>query len=358
MATASFLLCVVAVSCHSTFTTSVLKGQPAAPTPNSTLDYLVRTLDGLELTLDFFQREHRVVNLDAVIGTRIVEATFNVLLQRLDSSDLTPKIPPYVMSRIQHLRDAARDVSKAATPYIISNEPDYYDHIGPVIAEGLFELDYDSRDISQTSLVWPYNPQEAMREEDSDGCLAEIFGTSNGMTCAISNKCWKQMTALGYSGYSLSHEIFYLELAERFGCQLEMQWQMISHSQPSLRKLQDVFCANMLFEANLIAKRGFPARHQDLFMEQAALCGLLGFREFFNNDWLVQILSWQDKTDGCYKWSGWPGNKSKHATHQTRIKREEKRVDNGCLCHRTTVAASALSQYVRYILEVWLQEQM
>ena len=34
-----------------------------------------------------------------------------------------------------------------------------------------------------------------------------------------------------------------------------------------------------------------------------------------------------------------------------RVKREEKVLDSGCMCHRTTVASAALVQYVRYLSE-------
>ena len=39
------------------------------------------------------------------------------------------------------------------------------------------------------------------------------------------------------------------------------------------------------------------------------------------------------------------------ATHLLRTRREERPLEHGCLCHRTTVAVGALSQYVRFILE-------
>ena len=38
---------------------------------------------------------------------------------------------------------------------------------------------------------------------------------------------------------------------------------------------------------------------QDLFMEEAFVCPVLGFMEFLHSDWLTQILSWQ-KENGCY----------------------------------------------------------
>lgn len=346
---------------------------PLSPPPNSTLDYLERTLKGLDRAFAFFRHVYQDVNLDAVIGTRIVEASFNVLLQRLVGKGVISKVPGSVISQIKHIRDEAKRVSDLATPYVIQNQPQYYANIGPILTEGLFELDYDSRDISQASPVWVHGSGESitegesMTEGDSDTCVKELCGTSNGRTCAISNGCWKRMTALGYHRYSLSHEIFYLEIAERFGCQLEMSWQISANRQGSLRRLHDVFCANMLVEATQIAAGGFPEESRDLFMEQAALCGMLGYRDFFSSSWLDSILSWQDKNDGCYKWDGWQpadGNilpqlstDHKEAAHRM-IKREEKRVASGCLCHKTTVAVSALSQYVRYILEVWLQEQM
>lgn len=45
---------------------------------NTTLFYLMRTMTALKGTIDFFQRNHKMVNLDAVIGSRIVEGKFLV----------------------------------------------------------------------------------------------------------------------------------------------------------------------------------------------------------------------------------------------------------------------------------------
>ncbi|BFZ02592.1 hypothetical protein BsWGS_05630 [Bradybaena similaris] len=183
--------------------------------PNSTLYYLERTLNGLDRALEFFHRLYKDVNLDAVIGTRILEASFNVLLHRLEAAGVLSKVPGPIISKIKHIRDQAKQVSDLATPYIMQEQPTYYARIGPILTEGVFELDYESRDISKTSPIWVHGPGESMSERESDTCITELCGTRNGMTCAISNSCWKRMTALGYSLYSLSHEIFYLELAER-----------------------------------------------------------------------------------------------------------------------------------------------
>ena len=39
-----------------------------------TLDYLQKTVKALKSAVSFFRRQHNSVNLDAVIGTRIVES--------------------------------------------------------------------------------------------------------------------------------------------------------------------------------------------------------------------------------------------------------------------------------------------
>ncbi len=39
---------------------------------------LERTLEALEKGLDFFEKEHMYVNLDAVIGTRLVEGKYKL----------------------------------------------------------------------------------------------------------------------------------------------------------------------------------------------------------------------------------------------------------------------------------------
>ncbi|KAK3797231.1 hypothetical protein RRG08_030457 [Elysia crispata] len=338
--------------------------QPS-PVANSTMDFLLRALDGLDKSLSFFQTELKSINLDAVIGTRIVQASLKVLLDRLVRFDLLDSVPSYVISHIKKLRDVAGEVSDLATPYIAANEAEYYNRIGPILSENLFALDYDSRDVMEGALLWAYNRKEEMQEFESDECLAEVFGTRNGVPCDMSNRCWRKMTKLGYNRYSLSHQIFYLEIAEMTGCAKEMQWHLLLQQQPTLTALHDTFCANMLAEANLIADNNFPPKVQDLFMEQAALCGMLGYREFFNSDWLMKILSWQDPQDGCYRWAGWPEERDEDKISDLTVqpsrrlyKREERRVAKDCLCHRTAVAASALSQYVRFVLEVWLDEHL
>ncbi|ESO87172.1 hypothetical protein LOTGIDRAFT_154674 [Lottia gigantea] len=183
-----------------------------------------------------------------------------------------------------------------------------------------------------------------------------VFDTvqNSGETCLISDECWRKMTKLGYNGYSLTHEVFYLQIGKQFGCKKEMERKLKEYNQESVENLEDIFCTVILSEANKYSQDHFPHYKHDLFMEQAALCGMLGYRQFFNTPWLLAILSWQDPRYGCYRAAS-DEILLKEDGH--RIKREERRLKNQCLSHRTTVAVAALGQYVRYILETWADNQ-
>jgi hypothetical protein len=90
------------------------------------------------------------------------------------------------------------------------------------------------------------------------------------------------MTAPGYKMYSLTHELFYLQIAEQVDmhffsvetCSGFDFWQLgclKPEMLPVTRRLTDEFCTNILEESVDIADRGFPDQHKDLFMEQGTL---------------------------------------------------------------------------------------
>ncbi|XP_033743026.1 UPF0764 protein C16orf89 homolog [Pecten maximus] len=322
---------------------------------NDTQVLLTRTLSSINSALSFFNKEHRNVNLDTVIGTRILEGQFKVLLDMIGRSPGEWQVDSNTLLDIERLQQTAGRISDKAIPYIATLTPRYFYKIGMMLQKGFWELDYNSKSFDDSMTLWPYKVGEALHEEDSDNCIAEFFGTGKRTkkTCTISRRCWESMTSPLYNGYSLSHEIFYLQIGRQFGCGAEMEMMRLAAGQESIEKLQDDFCANMMNEATIIAKEGFPERKQDLFMEQAALCGMLGYRQFFTSDWLEKILSWQDQTTGCYKGNPVRETDVEYRGTKPRIrnKREERLLDHGCLCHRTTVAVAALGQYIRYMLE-------
>ncbi|XP_014661655.1 PREDICTED: uncharacterized protein LOC106804820 isoform X2 [Priapulus caudatus] len=122
------------------------------------------------------------------------------------------------------------------------------------------------------------------------------------------------MTSPGYKLYSLTHEVFYLEIGEQYGCMSGMEVLARAHNRNTVDGLHRRFCADVYRDAVRIYKQGAPDGTQDLFMEQ--------------EDYLT-----------------------KEVAAANRVKREEAVLAGYCLAHKTTVAAGALSQHIRYLLE-------
>ncbi|XP_014771293.2 UPF0764 protein C16orf89 homolog [Octopus bimaculoides] len=255
---------------------------------------------------------------------------FTVLLNRqLNVTDPLHKLTDYTYL-IENIQNLAEDISDKSIQYVADNDPPYFKKIGQLLKKRFWEISHRTRDLNM-DLVAPFHTnEEYLIEEASDNCIAEFFGTWVGATrsCDISDQCWTSMTGTGYIGYSLSHELFYLQIGQQFGCLKEVEAKAARYSQPSLDTLAEGFCSEIC---------------EDI----VGLCGMQGYHQFMKPDWLEQILSWQS-TNGCYR--SWP---LEYITQgrQRRKKREEKVLDNGCMCHRTTVASVALSQYTRYLLE-------
>nr|XP_053628285.1 uncharacterized protein LOC128685731 [Cherax quadricarinatus] len=240
--------------------------------------------------------------------------------------------------------------------------------------------------------------EEKLVEKQSDECLAELLGgtvyhdggvdedTSGGdVLCIVSQKCWQRMTAQGYSGYSLTHQVFYLTIGLRAGCgeQLELlaarDGGVNGGARSDVTHILAELCTAVLQEATAISQAGFPDYRRDLFMEQGALCGILGYRNFFKKDWLSRVLSWQ-KDPGCFgassvipdqlsttpdqlsttpdQLSTTPDQLSttpdqlSTTPHHTRMRREERPMGGHCLAHRSAVALGYLSLSVRFLVTV------
>ena len=54
--------------------------------------------------------------------------------------------------------------------------------------------------------------------------------TGDTRTCQVSRKCWDLMTSPGYEGYSLSHEVFYLQIGE------QVTYNSVSNSTTGIRQ--------------------------------------------------------------------------------------------------------------------------
>ncbi|XP_074649172.1 UPF0764 protein C16orf89 homolog [Tubulanus polymorphus] len=327
-------------------------------------DLLVDTVGALRKLLEYFRSQSKNVNLDAIIGVRILQGQLDVILNRLSArSDLLKD--PFVSSlsvNLRLLQNLVDVFSEQATPAVSNSTPNYYNRLWPILVKGFWAKAEPARSINTAYIMHNIPERESIKEYQSDNCVSEILNTDGWSTneCDINDDCWSRMTSPGYRMYSLSHEVFYLIIGSQYGCKAKIDANIEKFHQGSLSELYSRFCSNMFEEATEIAENDFTDLQQDLFMEQIALCGIVGFKDFAKTEWLKRILSWQ-RPSGCYSsrdYNKIPKNsKDDDLETNSRRKRAEKVLNDGCLSHKTTVAAGALAVNVRFILEDILKKE-
>ncbi|XP_071530862.1 UPF0764 protein C16orf89 homolog isoform X1 [Panulirus ornatus] len=321
-----------------------------------------RVVEACHRLLHYYTAHVTQMNFDAVVGTRIAEAHFRMVVRALEEG--------VVVAGVQSLLQEAQDVSNVARLVIMEADPDYPHRLGAILAAGFWEAPLTPRSLNTTRLSPPHDPrpvlsgEEQMEEGQSDECLEEVLGGGlegaadgrresagrGGGRCSVSRVCWQRMTAPGYSGYSLTHQGFIFIVGIQAGCGPQLEQVLAATGvgkslEGHLRKL----CAAMLVEAVAIAQADFPENRRDLFMEQGAFCGHLGYHDFFRREWVARVLSWQRHL-GCF------GDAHVYAGHHPhpldshpRVRREERAMGGRCLAHRSSVALGYLSICLRLL---------
>lgn len=278
-----------------------------------TTDRIIYTLTR---ALNFFSLHIDQVNLDAGIGTRIA----------------ADQLRPYTMCK--HCKSVKKlvELSEYVTWQIVQSvryrQPNYYTQLSFLLMPGIFSNIVPFQ--FHTNKYQNNNEKKCSSlpfiEKHSDQCLhALAFGK-----CNDTESCIKLMNDPNACRYSLTHQILYSILAKKSSC-YNHRLSVLDEYEMALR---------MLNESQAIANANFPESDRDLFMEQIAIGGLLGWNEFFQDkNWFNSIVNWQHPIEGCY------GNDTNHLN-----KREEMQMLHQCLSHRTSVAIAALSQILRYLL--------
>jgi len=278
-----------------------------------TTDRIIYTLTR---ALNFFSLHIDQVNLDAGLGTRIA----------------ADQLRPYTMCKdcksVKKLVDLSEYVTWQIVQSVRHRQPDYYAQLSFLLMPGIFSnvapfrfhrSKYQLKTEKKCS-------SSSFIEEYSDQCLHALAFNK----CNNTQSCVKLMSDPCACRYSLTHQILYSIVAKKFSC--------YRHQLSSLDEYQMI--SRMLNESQAIASTNFLESDRDLFMEQIAIGGLLGWKEFFQEiNWFNSIISWQHPIEGCY------GNGTNHIN-----KREEMQMLHQCLSHRTSVAIAALSQILRYLL--------
>ncbi|KPP74200.1 UPF0764 protein C16orf89-like [Scleropages formosus] len=207
--------------------------------------------------------------------------------------------------------------------------------------------------------------------------LSSTTRKDNGTPCIVTKSCRDMMTRFGCPHYSLSHQLLYFLTGKMRGCSNillgEKRESRVNLTDQDYRK---IFCSNMMKSNKEILSNGFPHQTRDIFIENIMLCGIAGFADFYNADWLRHILLWQDPGVGCFGKDdpyqvdllevfrpvtdgpsleedisrGLSKELLETLQLRRRVKRREKTLQDGCSSHMTGVAVSALGGYLHHYL--------
>ncbi|KYO32514.1 hypothetical protein Y1Q_0020440 [Alligator mississippiensis] len=295
----------------------------------------------MEKAAYFMENTYRDINLDAVVGFRILQAHLKgALEERASEHELLSQ-----QARVESLVRKLSSLIEKAMHSLEQNDLEYFKEFEPILGPDFWILPHSWNQTDSTLAYPEFGDPDCFNEEISDSCFTYLLGTwkDNGKPCIVTNACRNIMTKFGCSDYSLSHQLFYFMFADMKRCS--------NHLFLRAQYYKNIFCASMMKINMEIESNGFKYFSQDLFMENIMFCGMSGFSDFYKPHWLEAILSWQRPEEGCF---GKPSNDFAHSrgTDQNqllrRVKRREKMLADGCSSHNTAVAVGALGGFLYY----------
>ncbi|CAK6444717.1 unnamed protein product, partial [Pipistrellus nathusii] len=314
---------------------------PPLDTPEGKATIASLILSALERATFFLEKRLPDINLDGVVGFRVLEVQLKGVQEEWAQD---PLLRPQSL-RVGNLMRELEPLLHRSISYLKLSDPRYLREFQPTIQPGFWKLPHVWTH-TNTSMVYPMlEIQDSFSEEHSDQCLVQLLGTGTNSSrpCRLSDFCRTLMTKPGCSGYCLSHQLLFFLSARMKGCTRGLFHQS--------QRYMDLFCANMMDMNHRAEAIGYPYPVQDIFMENIMLCGISGFFDFYKLRWLEAILSWQKLQEGCF---GRPdtedegfSNAIQHQQHAPRrVKRREKLFADGCSSHNTAMAVAALGGFL------------
>ena len=306
-----------------------ISSSPVSISGDQRIQHASQTLNALQRVLDFFENDAKDINPDGVFCLRVAQGQLNALSQSLDSStQLTDQ-----KHIIQSFSTQIDRIAKKSIRQLADIDSVYFKRFSRLISRE-FMVEYRPRKLNQSLIEHNQEKDSFFDTELSDQCFSELLSQMNAPSCAISNLCWKKMTARMTSSYRLTHQLLWLLIAQDVHCQ---NVDLVSNRS----YLEDFFCANIYGDANFNINNHIC---QDLFLEQLLLCSVIGYEEFLRSDWLGTILTWQDPQYNCF-------NNASEVSISSRHLLVEQIMAHGCLSHKTGLAAGVLATYARYYLQ-------
>lgn len=331
-----------------------------------------------EKVLDFFAEDFSDINVDGLFGIRLAEGSIHGAIKECYNGHLT--CPADLVDRVEKIILTIDYVSKKAEPYIEAQDPSYFHRFYDAIGDE-YSLDYRPELLVEGRTV----PKSHVNydEERGDACLNLLSGTASEgdrllPKCTITRDCWDFMTTPDLDDYTITHQLLYFIFIDKHGCLEEAREFDAERDVDVLRKQERTFCRNILGELRGEYQENYKnvdVMKQDLFLEQTLLCGVLGFEDFFTDDFIKMVLSWQYPS-GCFSMS--PKDFETKPLHNTAVykvltslKKEAEDILSGpapggsqrklmrevemegqCLAHKTGLAFGTLGAYLRYLMNV------
>ncbi|XP_006896704.1 PREDICTED: UPF0764 protein C16orf89-like [Elephantulus edwardii] len=150
--------------------------------------------------------------------------------------------------------------------------------------------------IKDTVIPIELTPLEPMKEDSSESCLATLLNNrGNSESCTYSDVCRQLMTTpANLHDLKIQQLLFFLS-SKMIGCTNGM----FEHTQDYLNRV----CSNLMDMNAQIESFKYHSSFRSDFLESIMFCGAAGFHEFYKPHWLVNILHWQNATDGCFSTS-------------------------------------------------------
>ncbi|XP_019515878.1 PREDICTED: UPF0764 protein C16orf89 homolog [Hipposideros armiger] len=317
---------------------------PDTPEGKATITGLI--LSVLEKATSFLKKRLPEINLDGVVGFRVLEAHLRGVQEEWAQD---PQLQPLSL-RMGTLQRKLAPLLHRSIVYLKLSDPEYLREFQPTTQPGFWKLPHVWTHIN-ASMVYPtLEPQDSFSEEQSDMCLVQLLGTrtDGSQPCRLSDFCRTLMTKLGCSGYCLSHQLLFFLIARMKGCTRGLFHQS--------QRYMNLFCAKMMDLNRRAEAIGYAYPTRDIFMENIMFCGIGGFSDFYQLQWLEAILSWQKPQEGCF---GRPDAEDEklpkdihHQQHyRIREKRREKQFADGCSSHNTATAVAALGGFLYALVQ-------
>lgn len=243
--------------------------------------------------------------------------------------------------RILKLAVTAARIARRTYPYLKQFDQNYFEMMGFTVLEpwtNIQPLKKLNRHHSDNTVSISNHGEYEMDEEEQDKCFNALIGDAKKgkEPCSVSDFCWKTNTKPNQKSYRLTHQLLYFLIGQVKGMLIDT---------PSPSKMSTLI--SVIFFLNIGCSKVFHARFKadaydggierflssschamypeminqekiaikkshlgeiDLYMEQAVVCGMIGFTDFFSIERLNRILAWRHK-DGCFGFTDEIGGK-------------------------------------------------